>query len=474
LVVIALFPIGARAQASASPVPDATKRVSWAVENTTRVEAWHFFTPPPSGGDPTYAFIANRLLITATGTLPRMDILAGMHYVQFGGLPTGAVGPGMLGTGALYFEHSGDTNSRGVSLRVLSLRARLPRGLVLQAGRFGYASGAESPSGRPKVEAVKRARLGSRLIGQFEWSLYQRSFDGVRADVARRRWHATAAWLRPTQGGFEDETGSSLRDIDVATLTMWLRPGTMAPATDVGLFAQHYDDHRPVTARPDNSGRSAERADVGVTTFGGAAVGSAAVLSGEVDWLAWGAVQRGSWYELSHQAWSIAIEGGHQWRRGWQPWVRAGYLYASGDRDATDGRHGTFFPMLPTVRRYALTTAYAPMNLVDGFAELSVRPASRLNARIDVRRLRLAQPTDRWYAGSGATRRTGAYFGYAGRPSGGQTDLGMATHGTVDIALNAHWSISGFVGAMRGGRAVQSLFPGRWLRFAYVEQVLQL
>jgi hypothetical protein len=463
------------AQTVPSTAPVSAPPPSWrvAVSNTTRAEAWHFFTPPPTGGDPMYAFVANRLRINATRSWSRIELAAGMHYVQFGGLPRDAVGPGMLGTGALYFEHSGDTSSRGVSLRTLNLRARLPHGIVLQGGRFGYTSGAESPSGRPKVESVKRARLDSRLIGEFEWSLYQRSFDGIRGDIDRRRWHATAAWLRPTQGGFEEETGSSLREIDVETVTVTLRPGTVAPATDVAFFTQRYDDHRPVTARPDNSGRAAARADVGVTTIGAAAVGSAAVDSGEVDWLAWGAVQRGSWYELSHQAWSIVIEGGHQWRNGWRPWVRAGYLYASGDGNASDGRHGTFFPMLPTVRRYSFTTAYAPMNLTDGFAELIVRPTPRLSARADVRRLRLAHASDRWYAGSGATRRTGPYFGYAGRPSGGQSDLGIAVEGAADVALNPHWSINGFFGAVRGGRTVQTLFAGRWLRFAYVEQVLQ-
>jgi hypothetical protein len=113
------------------------------------------------------------------------------------------------------------------------------------------------------------------------------------------------------------------------------------------------------------------------------------------------------------------------------------------------------------------------MNLADGFAELLVRPAPRVSARVDARRVRLAQANDRWYAGSGATRREGPYFGYAGRASGGQTDLGAVVEGAVDVTVNPHWSINGFIGGMRGGPVVQTLFAGRWLRFAYVEQVLQ-
>jgi len=32
----------------------------------------------------------------------------------------------------------------------------------------------------------------------------------------------------------------------------------------------------------------------------------------------------------------------------WQPRVRAGAAWASGDGDPTDGTHGTFFPLLPS------------------------------------------------------------------------------------------------------------------------------
>lgn len=463
----------AMAQPAAAQAPPARAPWTLTVSNLTRVESWSFFEPPSSGGNPDYTFAGNRLRVGLNWASPRVEVAGSVQYVQFGGLPNDAVGPGPLGTGALYFEHAGTASSRGVYLRTLNLRARLWRGLAIQAGRFGYTSGAESPSGRPKLEAAKRARLDSRLLGEFEWSLYQRAFDGVRGDLDGPRWRLTAAWLRPTQGGFEDDAGASLHDVDVGTVTLTLRPGAVAPATELALFANRYDDERPVSARPDNSGRTATAVDVGITTFGASAVGSAPAAAGEADWLLWLAGQRGSWYELSQASWSLAVEGGYQWRTSWQPWLRAGYLRASGDEDPGDDRHGTFFPVLPTVRRYSFTTAYAPMNLTDAFVEIIVRPLPRLTARADVRRLRLAEAADRWYAGSGATRRRGGYFGYAGRTSGGHADLGTACHGAADLRLSRYWSVNGFIGTMRGGRVVESLFAGRWLRFMYVENVIQ-
>ena len=68
-------------------------------------------------------------------------------------------------------------------------------GIDVQIGRMGYTSGAEAPSGVPKLEAIKRQRLDSRLLGEFEWSIVQRAFDGVRFDATLPRWKVTAVWL---------------------------------------------------------------------------------------------------------------------------------------------------------------------------------------------------------------------------------------------------------------------------------------
>ena len=132
-----------------------------------------------------------------------------------------------------------------------------------------------------------------------------------------------------------------------------------------------------------------------------------------------------------------------------------------------------FFPMLPTVRRYAFTTLYAPMNLRDAFVELMLRPSTRWRVRSDVRQLWLAEGADRWYAGSGATMNSGTYFGYAGRQSGGHTRVGTVIEGALDLTLGQHWSVNGFAGGMRASRVVTASFRDSWARFAYLENVIQ-
>ena len=370
---------------------------------------WSFFTPAPGGADPDYAHVGNRLFFGVEGRRPRVDFTVGLQYVQFGGLPTNAIGPGPLGAGGAYFQHAGRSDSRQLYVRAINATFKqvLP-GLNVQVGRMGYTSGAEAVSGVPKIEAVKRQRLDSRLVGEFEWSLYQRAFDGVRLDWRRAPTRLTVSAFHPTQGGFEDAAGVSIDDLAIVNGVATFEPGHPFRGAEWQVFSHYYADTRAVTARPDNTGRAAARADVHVTTIGTSLVGAYATRVGQVDALGWFAGQGGSWYEQAHRAWSLGLEGGHQWTRApWQPWLRAGLLYASGDDDASDARHGTFFQMLPTVRRYSMTTAYSQMNLNDRFVQALLKPHPRLAIRADVHWLSLAQAADGWYYGSGATQEEG-------------------------------------------------------------------
>ena len=144
-----------------------------------------------------------------------------------------------------------------------------------------------------------------------------------------------------------------MRDVTVLGGSATFRSATATPAVQWQLFSFRYRDTRNVAARPDNTGRTARSVDVGVNTFGATMIAAPAAHNGrQWDGMLWFAGQSGSWYEQMHRAASVATEGGYQWTTArWQPWVRGGWLYASGDRDPSDNRHGTFFQMLPTVRR---------------------------------------------------------------------------------------------------------------------------
>jgi hypothetical protein len=449
---------------------------TWSLRDWTRIEMWRFFEPPAGGGNNDYSFVANRLFAGVQRTRSSYDLTAALQYAQFGGLPANATGPGPLGTGAVYYAHAGRSDSHQLYLRYANVRLkRLLPGTSIQIGRMGYGSGGEAASGNPKIEAVKLQRVTARLIGEFEWSIYQRAYDGVRVDTGGGRWSGTAFGLHPTQGGFEDAANLMMPDVTVLGAAATFRPRLSTPSVQYQAFAYRYRDTRRITQRPDNTGRLAQAANVGINTFGGTVIIAPAPAHGrQWDGLVWVAAQSGAWYELRHRAASMAVEAGHQWMAApWQPWLRGGYFYASGDHDPSDDRHGTFFEMLPTVRRYAQSALYSQMNNTDLFAQLFAKPRSNINVRLDWHRVGLASSHDGWYYGSGATQDHGGIFGFATRPSFGATHLATIGEGSIDYGIAPHWSINAYLALARGGGVVRPAFAGRTLTFAYIENVVQ-
>jgi hypothetical protein len=214
---------------------------------------------------------------------------------------------------------------------------------------------------------------------------------------------------------------------------------------------------------------------VAVNTFGTTIVAASELRRGrQWDALLWVVGQTGSWFGQTHRASSVAAEIGHQWTTvSWRPWLRAGFLRASGDDDPDDDRHGTFFQMLPTVRRYSQTAAYSQMNSTDLFVQALLRPVEPLTIRTDLHRVALTSSRDLWYFGSGATQSRGTLFGFSTRPSNASTHLGTIVEGSMDYVVSSHWSIGGYAGLIRGGDVVRRSFDGRTMAFGFLESTIQ-
>ena len=381
-----------------------------------------------------------------------------------------AIGPGGLGTGAFYFAATGLPYSYQLYFGELTARIKsADQRTSVTIGRMPFSSGGEAVSANARLESIKRTRLQSRLIGNFEFAMYQRRFDGARVDVDRPHWHFNAAAFVPTQGGFEESANLSMPKLQIAATSVTRK----WPAAESQAFGYLYRDRRNSAAVVDNSGVADRPVDITIGTVGGSYARVSPMQGGELDAVAWGAVQAGDWYGRSHRAASVAIEGGFRWHtRPLKPWLRAGYLWSSGDADGDDDHHGTFFQMIPTSRKYALSTVYAQMNLRDLFAQLAIEPG-RVRARIEVHDVDLASAADLWYAGSGANASTGRYFGFAGRTSGGQTTLGTVVEGTVDVPITRYWSVGTYAASMSAGDAVRRFFTDRPLTFFFVENTIR-
>lgn len=241
---VAVFSATAHAQ-SADPDPTVTGTFS----NVTRVENWSFFHPSPGAtSNPDYTFLGDRAELGASVTGARFDLAASFNYVRMENLPTNAIGPGGLGAGAFYYYSSGVRYSYQLYLSEAVLRAKARDGRwSVAVGRMRYASGAETTTWSADLDALMRDRLQSRLVGTFDYALYQRRFDGVRADVNRPTWHFTAAAFLPTQGGFEESTNLSMPKLQVGSAVFTERGGPSASPRAWQAFAYLYRDRRPIT-----------------------------------------------------------------------------------------------------------------------------------------------------------------------------------------------------------------------------------
>ena len=504
---IALWPAevaGQSGEPSSQPVgaaEESARDVAPFFRLVTRFDAWSFFEPPLPGREPDYVLLGNRATLGMLVDKRRLQLFGAFQYGLIFGLPRRASGPGPLGPGGMYYDAARQPAGYQLYFKALSLRVKdITPGLSFEAGRMGFETGSaarsdqtsDQGSGHEKrvstqnlIDPDLRDRLAGRLIGEVAWSTFERAFDGVRVDLDRGGWDATAALLWPTQGAFEESANPTIDKVRVATAEVTLRRYavhdlTSAGTTDHGdrshelqLFAHHYSDHRDVTTRPDNTGLSSAAA-VAVATVGASHLGSYALGSGRADSVLWAAGQFGDWYGVRHRAVSIIAEGGYRWPIRWQPWIRGGFLYASGDRDPLDVRHGTFFPMLPTTKPDLMAGTFAQMNLRDVFAEVRLVPHPRVAVSGDIRRLTLADGRDGWYSGTGATARHGNFFGYVIRGARGSTDLGVAAKASANIELNRRWTVLAALGTMKGGTVIRQLFARDRLTVFSLEGVLTL
>ena len=166
--------------------------------------------------------------------------------------------------------------------------------------------------------------------------------------------------------------------------------------------------------------------------YGGDVLATAPVGAGEFDFVAWGALQNGNWGALEHRAGAADAEGGFKFTKvASSPWIRGGFFRATGDNNPLDGKHNTFFQLLPTPRGYARFPFYNLMNSKDQFVQLIDKPTKRLVLRSDLHWLQLTSGKDLWYQGGGAF--DNKVFGYVGRPGNGHSNFASVADISADF-----------------------------------------
>ncbi|HEY3288230.1 MAG TPA: alginate export family protein [Gemmatimonadaceae bacterium] len=464
-----LWAQGAPAGAPASGAPPV--QISASVR--ARAESWDWFDAG-AAGEYSYAHLLARVS-TAQSRAHWSWRVEGAVPVLLG-LPddaTLAAPGGQLGLGSTYYA-ANDAKRNVASVFVKQAFVRwTANGHALRVGRFEFADGAERAPADPTLAAVKAQRVGQRLIGPFGFSAVGRSFDGLHYTGRVQKAGLTVAAVRPTAGAFRADAQPGL-DINVAYAALTTGARATNAEHDLRLFGLWYDDERG-TVPTDNraaAARSADRSAIEVLTLGGHWTAIFKSGRAKFDAVAWGAWQGGDWGRLDHAANAVALEGGFQHAAlPWGTWIRAGVLRTSGDDNAGDNRHETFFQALPTPRVYARMPFYNMMNSSETFATVQAKPHAKVTLRAGAHALELTEARDLWYLGGGAF--DSRVFGFAGRPSSGATPLARVMDVSVAWQPHARLAVELYGASARGGAVVQGAYAGnRVARFLYLETTL--
>ncbi len=457
-------------------------RLDTDIDLAARYEYWKWFSPKKQATDRNrYDFFFTRSRLDMDLSNQHLNVFVQLQDVHMWGLPDKSISSppaGPLGGGAIYFAHGQQKDYHSTAIRQAYIKSNrlFSKGPSFKIGRFDYTDGLEVTYSNKKLSWIKKMRVAERLIGPFIWSSFWRSFDGMELFLDTDPLNLTGMATHPTQGGFENDTQTTIHDIDLATLTLTLRYNTLIRNNEARIFYFYYQDKRDVP-KADNTpaGSDLDSGNIIIHTIGAHLLGIHPALTGTIDWLFWGAYQAGRWGRLDHQAWALAVEFGYQFdHTRWRPWIRTGYAVGSGDADPNDGWHNTFYQLVPTSRKYALFPFYNMMNSEDLFIQAILKPSTKTTIRTDLHRLRLNDASDRWYMGAGPTLESGRIFGYIGRPSFGDHDLGVLADITLIYHHSPHLWFTAYYGHVFGQDVIKNIYPrDRDADYAYLEMGLR-
>jgi hypothetical protein len=258
---------------------------------------------------------------------------------------------GQFGLGGTYYaSNTNNSNPAAAFLKQGFARYHFAgKDKTLRVGRFEFIDGQEMQPKDTGVAWLQANRISHRLIGNCGFSNAQRSFDGIDAHFGSGSYDLTAMAARADQGVF-NMNGNPELNVDLQYVAF-----TKSELKDhvlVRAFGMDYHDGRTGLTKTDNRAlavRAADHKNIRIGTYGGDAIVTAPLGPGRADLLFWGALQSGQWGILTHRAGAAAVEGGFQFSGvRTTPWVRAGWFRSTGNNNATDGQHNTFFQVLPT------------------------------------------------------------------------------------------------------------------------------
>jgi len=172
--------------------------------------------------------------------------------------------------------------------------------------------------------------------------------------------------------------------------------------------------------------------------------------------------ERGTDGPNSISAWATTFGAGYRIGQLWsKPRFFWQYDYASGDKNSTDGVHGTFDTMYPTAHdRFGIADLFGWQNIVAQRAGLTIEPRKRWSITVQFLDFRLANATDALYNTSG---------GVIVRDTTGNSGTHIGREGDIYTwyELNRHVNIGAGVGHLDAGQFLEKTTKGPNYNYPY-------
>jgi hypothetical protein len=417
------------AEDSDSTAEEIKKHVSGGVITIFRNELWSTFEKEGVSTDRTYDFFFARARGFIDLTWENFVIHVMGQGVKAFNLPRSAA----FGLGPLYFSASDNETGPG-NFQIVEAYFHIKDidGFYLKGGRIGFNDGAQVLyKDAPKLNWIIQSRLSERLIGNWDWPIVGRRYDGGTLGYANDVFDLNLFGANVTFGGFDVDDGL-WKDLDKVVVTggaFTLKKDVLIPDTQFQVFNYFYfDDRRPAK---DLAGGNLE-----INTTGLSVAGAYDAGPGQLDLMLWFAFQFGNFGDFDQGAFAFIAELGYQFLElPWKPWIRAGIAYASGDGDPDDSDNGTFFNMVPTNHKwYGYTDSFAFMNLINPTFQLLLTPHDKVKLLIEWNQFFLASDDEEWVTGSGPFNNEA--FGYVFRAPVPGRDIERNMGAEVGFTLN--------------------------------------
>ncbi len=350
-ILLSSAPIGFAQSPAAEPLKIGDITISGSLR--TRVESWDWFQ---GNANNDYTFPGSIFRISLSQSKKTFDWQLELAAPILLGLPNDAAAAGAQGQqgfGATYFvANQKNTNSAMIFAKQGYIRFKALGGIegqTLKLGRMEFFDGLEVIPKNATLASLKRDRIAQRLIGNFGFSDVGRSFDGAQYALNQSKLNLTLLGTRPTRGVFQVDGWGEL-NVNLFYGALTGQVGGKQSAGEWRVFGAGYDDYRDGVLKTDNrtaAARTADTAHINLGTFGGHYIHEIETGAGIFDLLGWGALQAGSWGNLSQRAAALATEGGWQpavFPR-WKPWLRAGVNYL-----LPDAAHRAYLCSLPVLQ----------------------------------------------------------------------------------------------------------------------------